>query len=293
MVTRGVDEPNPPANAPQLRRWNGTSGLYWIQHRERHLAEQRRLTPHLFQAAGISPGERVLDIGCGCGSTTIAAARALAGNATNDFAGGAVGLDLSAPMLQVARALAHQAGQVNVRFVQGDAQACPLRRNSFDVVISNYGVMFFDDPDTAFARIAAVTRADGRLAFLSWQDDTQNEMFAIPERVFAAYGRLPDVNADDRFADPLRIEKLLSGTGWDGIRITSVTEPARIGSDVDDVMSYVRGMPRIQSLLAGIEDENLAEQVMADVAGEYAAHQRPGGVWVRAAAWLVTARRRR
>lgn len=292
-MTKGVGEPKPPANALQAQRWNGASGLYWIRHRERHLAEQRRLTPHLYRAAGISPGERVLDIGCGCGSTTIAAARVAAGDGTDGIPGSAVGLDLSAPMLRVARELAAQAGQVNARFVQGDAQACPLRGKSFDVVMSNYGVMFFEDPDMAFARIAAVTRPGGRLAFLSWQDDTQNEMFAIPLRVFATHGRLPGLNADDLFADPHRIEKLLSDTGWDGIGVTPITEPARIGSDVNDVMSYVLGMPRIQSLLADLADQNLAERMMADVADKYVAREHPGGVWVRAAAWLVTARRGR
>lgn len=196
-------------------------------------------------------------------------------------------------MLQVARELTAQADQVNARFVRGDAQACPLRGNSFDVAMSNYGVMFFEDSDAAFARIGAVTRPGGRLTFLSWQDDTQNEMFAIPARIFTAHSRPPGLNADDLFADPHRIEKLLSGTGWDDIRITSVTEPARIGSTADDVMSYVRGMPRTQTLLADLKDHDLAERVMADVAGEYVARERPGGVWVHAAAWLVSARRRR
>lgn len=294
-----MGESDPPVNDLQARRWNGASGLYWIQHRERHLTEQQRLTPHLARAAGIVPGERALDIGCGCGSTTIAAARAAAGGGTDGpggsscRGGSATGLDLSAPMLRVARELAAQAGQGNAGFVQGDAQACPFGRNSYDVVISNYGVMFFADPDAAFASVAAVTRPGGRLALLSWQDDTQNEMFVIPLRAFAARGHSPGPNGDDLFADPRRIEKLLSGSGWKDIRITSVTEPARLGSDVGDVMSYVRGMPRIQSLLADLEDEDLAERVMADVAAEYAARARPDGVWVHAAAWLVSARRSR
>ena len=87
------------ANVAQERRWNGEGGQFWIVHRERHLAGHRSLLPHLFGAAAISPGARVLDVGCGCGETTITAARA---------GGGAIGLDLSGPMLEVARGLAAQ-----------------------------------------------------------------------------------------------------------------------------------------------------------------------------------------
>lgn len=83
-------ELSPAANAAQAERWNGPSGLYWIKHCERHLAGHQHLTPHLFRAAGISPGERTLDVGCGCGSTTITAARAAAGDAAQPAAAATV-----------------------------------------------------------------------------------------------------------------------------------------------------------------------------------------------------------
>jgi ubiquinone/menaquinone biosynthesis C-methylase UbiE len=284
-----------PANAKQAQRWNGASGQYWIEHRERHLAEHQHLVPHLFRAAGISPGERVLDVGCGCGTTTIEAARAAQGTTEappprRDPGGVAVGLDLSAPMLEVARQLAAEAGTGNARFVRGDAQARPLRTDWCDAVISSFGVMFFDNPAAAFTSLAAVVRPGGRLAFLCWQDDTENEVFAVPLRAFAARTQLPPP-ADDLFVDPQRIRDLLSGTGWRDIRVASVTEPAWLGSDVDDVMDYVRGMPMIRDLSTRINDPAATERVLAGVAGEYAARQSADGVWVRAAAWLVTARR--
>jgi|HubBroStandDraft_4_1064222.scaffolds.fasta_scaffold37603_2 SAM-dependent methyltransferase len=269
-------------NAAQLRRWNGEGGQFWIIHRERHLAGHRSLLPHLFGAAAISPGTRVLDVGCGCGETTITAARA---------GGGVIGLDLSGPMLDVARRLAAQAGVENARFVRGDAQICPLRPGSGDVVISSFGVMFFDDPAAAFAGLATTLRRGGRLAFLCWQHDLQNEVFGIPVRAFDAY-MSPAPPADGGlFVDPRRIAALLSGTGWEDIGLRPISEPAWMGSDVGDVMSYIRSMPRIRGLVADLGDEAVLERVMTAVAGEYAARARPDGVWVQAAAWLVTARR--
>lgn len=278
------------ANAAQAQRWNGAGGQYWIAHRERHLAEQQRLLPHLFGAAGISPGEYVADVGCGCGATTIAAARAADGGQPGP-GGYAIGLDLSAPMLAVARLLAMQAEVENVRFVQCDAQTHPLRLASFDVVISSFGVMFFADPAAAFAGIAAALRRGGRLAFLCWQPDLRNELFAIPLQAFGEHTPRPGPAIGDLFVDPPRVRALLSSTGWEKIRIDAVNEPARIGSDVADVMSYVRGMPMVQALRASLGDEALTGQILAGIAEQYAARERPDGVWVRAAAWLVSAHR--
>ncbi len=286
------------ANAVQAQRWNGASGQYWVAHRKRHLAEHQHLTPHLFLAATISPGERVIDVGCGCGDTTIAAARAAAGgisgirgSASCDEPGLAVGLDISAPMLEVAGQLAAQSGVANVAFVRGDAQAGPLRKDAFDVVISKFGVMFFADPQAAFAGLAASLRPGGRLAFLCWQHDNLNEVFAIPLRAVADYVCSPEPTTNELFTDPDQINVLLSNAGWAEIEITPVVEPARMGTDVDDVMGYVRGMSLIRDAAETLGHEKDFERMMARIADDYAQRQRPDGVWVNAVAWLVTARR--
>jgi SAM-dependent methyltransferase len=192
-------------------------------------------------------------------------------------------------MLDVAQSLAAQAGMTNAGFVQGDAQVCPLRRETYDVMISSFGIMFFDNPTAAFTSLAAVLRRRGRLAFLCWQHDMHNELFAIPLRAFAAHTRLPGPAVGELFTDPRRVTELLSGTGWEDIQVDAVSEPAWMGSDVADVMSYVRGMPTTRNLAANLGNEALAERVLAVIAEQYAARQCPDGVWVRAAAWLVTA----
>lgn len=277
-----------PGNAEQVQRWNGEGGQRWILYRERHQASHQRLLPRLFAGAAISPGDSVLDVGCGCGETTIAAAKAAPG-------GSAFGLDLSALMLEVARRLAEEAGVANAGFEQGDAQVYPLRRGFYDVVISKFGVMFFDDPHAAFANIAASVRPGGRLAFLCWQDDEHNEMFGIPLNAFLACARPQGPAGDgplfELFEDPRRVTELLTGAGWEDVRTEAVNEPAWMGTDVAEVMSYMRGMRMVRDLSAELADDALTERALAAMAEQYAARQRPDGVWIRAGAWLVTARR--
>ncbi len=270
-------------NAAQAARWNGESGQHWIAHRERHVAGHQRLVAHLFRAAGISRGERVLDIGCGCGETTILAARATQGSV--------LGLDISGPMLAVARRLAAEAGLANVAFAQGDAQVHPLQRDFYDVVISSFGTIFFDDPAAAFANIVAALRHGGRLTFLCWQDDMVNEIFAIPIRALQAHAGPQKLTDDDPFADPRWVADLLTAAGCADIRVEAVEELAWMGTGVADVMAYIGGMRRIRAVMAEIGDTARTERALASMAGEFAARQRPDGVWAGAAAWLVTTHR--
>jgi hypothetical protein len=149
--------------------------------------------------------------------------------------------------------------------------------------------MFFDDPAAAFGNIRAAVRPGGRLAFLCWQDDLRNEVFSVPLRAFTTHTRLPGPVGDDLFADPRRVTDLLTGAGFTGVRIEAVREPARIGSDVADVMGYVRNTSKVRELMAQLDDEELAQRVLASMVEEFAARQDPDGVWVDAVAWLVTA----
>ncbi|MGC9665304.1 class I SAM-dependent methyltransferase [Planosporangium sp. 12N6] len=272
-------------NAAQAQRWNGDTARRWIAQRERHAAVRQRLTPYLLRAAAVAAGDRVLDVGCGCGETTIAVARSAGPD------GEVLGLDLSGPMLEVARRLAAEAGATTIRFVQGDAQVYPLPPAAHDVAVSSFGVMFFGDPAAAFGNIRTGLRPGGRLAFLCWQDELRNEVFSIPLRAFGARTRLPVPAGADPFADPARVTGLLAAAGFTNVRVDAVHEPARLGSDVADVLGHVRNTTRVRELMAQLDDEVLAQRVLDAMAEEYAARQRPDGVWVGAAAWLVTADR--
>src|SRR4051812_33965905 len=150
------------------QRWDGDEGAQWAAHVEEHDVAARAHHERLLEAAAIRRDEHVLDIGCGNGQTTRDAARAAS-------AGRALGVDLSSPMLARARELARAEGVANAEFVQADVQVHPFEPRTFDVAISRFGVMFFDDPVGAFANVQRALRPGGRTAFVVWQPLTANE----------------------------------------------------------------------------------------------------------------------
>ena len=157
-----------PTNAGQARAWDGDEGTYWAEHAQRFDRAVAAYHGTFMAACGIARGERVLDIGCGTGQTT----RDAAGAARP---GQALGVDLSARMIELARRLA--AGQAigNVSFEQADAQIHPFPAGSFDVAISRTGTMFFGDPAAAFTNVGRALRLGGGLVILAWQGPGPNE----------------------------------------------------------------------------------------------------------------------
>ncbi|MFF9788838.1 class I SAM-dependent methyltransferase [Streptomyces nigrescens] len=235
-------------NAEQGGAWNGDDGRYWVQHRERQEARYRRLTPHLMAAAGIQADSRVLDIGCGSGGTSLEAARAAA-------EGAVLGVDVSAPMLAEARKQAAGSGLPQVTFERGDAQVHRFEDGAFDIAISRFGVMFFADPEAAFANIARALRPGGQLAFLCWRSVRDNPYLTVPMGAIAPYVQLPELEAPGApgpfsLVDTDRIEKLLDSAGFDEITISAVDEPMWMGTDPDDVVAYQLGIPASRAMLA-------------------------------------------
>jgi SAM-dependent methyltransferase len=271
-------------NAEQAEAWNGASGRHFIEQRERHERMRGLLTARLLAGAQIEDGENVLDIGCGCGDATILAARATR-------SGHALGADLSQIQVTEARRLAASAGVTNARFEVADAQVHPFQAGNFDLVLSNFGVMFFDDPAAAFGNLRKALRRGGRLAFLCWRTRDENPFFTIGFAEAAAVlslRELPGPPAAFSLADTGRVGALLSGAGFGGIEFAKVDEPMLIGRDVDDVLEYERASPSATELLTGLSAAQAAE--LAGQLREWlAAYASPGGVAMPGAAWLVTA----
>lgn len=184
-----------------------------------------------------------------------------------ETAGLVVGIDVSEPLLDVAR----RRSRGNVEFVRGDAQVQAL--GAFDVVVSSFGVIFFDDPVAAFRNLRST---GGRLAFLCWQEVLVNEVFAIPLRLLGA------APGGDPFADPGWIERLLASAGYRDVRVVELREPARLGDDARDVTAYFMDSAQVKELAAGRPG---AEEA---IRGAFRRRERPDGVWVEAAAYLVT-----
>jgi ribosomal protein S18 acetylase RimI-like enzyme/SAM-dependent methyltransferase len=273
-----------PANVEQAEAWNGASGRHFIEQRERHERMRTRLTARLLTAAQIEDGENVLDIGCGCGDTTIMAARATR-------RGHALGADLSRIQVAEARRLAAAAGVTNASFEVADAQVHPFPAGAFDLVLSNFGLMFFDDPAAAFGNLRKALRPRGRLTFLCWRTLDENPFFAVGFAEAAAVLNLREMaepSAVFSLASTDRVHALLTGAGFGGIEFAKVDEPMLIGHDLDDVLEYERASPRVKDLLAEFSAAQAAE-LTEYVRERFAPYASPEGVVMPAAAWLVTA----
>ncbi|MGV9349608.1 class I SAM-dependent methyltransferase [Streptomyces spiralis] len=277
-------------NAAQATVWNGDEGRFWVRELDRLEAMHRRFRPHLLDAARIAEDARVLDIGCGAGATTCAAARRAAH-------GEVLGLDLSGPLLDEARRLAGAQDLPHVRFEQADVQTWPFPQGAFDVALSQFGVMFFDDPETAFGNLARALRPDGRLAFLCWRPITENEWFRLSFDVVAKLAPVPAAGGPQApgpfsLADPDRIRTLLEGTGFTAVTVRPVTEPMRVGDDVEDVVGCLLDSPGLRSALAAADAQGPGTAAALEAARKTAeCHLGPGGVTSDGAAWLVTADR--
>ena len=250
-------------------------------------AELRAHHEHLRAAYGISPGDEVLDIGCGTGLTTREAARAAE-------PGRVVGVDVSEGMLERAREKTAAEQLDNVRFELGDAQLHRFDPAGFDVAISRFGTMFFSDPAAAFANIAAALRPEARLVLLVWQRHEHNEWARAIDAALGDAAQPPQPGADPfSLGDAEATAGILEGAGFDGIRFEDVHEPVLYGHDLDAALAFVRGFQDTSAALASLSDGEAARTVerLREMLAAHYSEER--GVALDSRSWLITARRRR
>lgn len=275
------------SNIEQAELWAGDEGESWVAHHLQHDRMVASLTPKLLDAGQINHGDRILDVGCGCGETThLATLHAPSGHV--------VGLDISPRMLEVARARVEEAGVDRVSFLEADAQTYDLETETFDLVLSRFGVMFFDDPQAAFTNVARAMTHGARLVFLCWQEAMRNEWIAVPGAALAAHVTLPELGADGpgpfSMAYPEYIAALLAGTGFGDVTVETLTEPVTLGSDVTEAIGYLRSLGIVKALLRELDDDTVAA-IEADVAGALRPYSGSDGVRLGSSCWLVSARR--
>ncbi|MGY1824098.1 class I SAM-dependent methyltransferase [Geodermatophilus sp. SYSU D00079] len=274
-----------PGNTEQARAWDGGEGAYWAANADRYDDAVRAHHPLVMAAARITASDEVLDVGCGAGRTTLDAARAAVD-------GHAHGVDLSAPMLEVARARARAEGLSNVTFTQADAQVLPFPPAAYDVALSRSGAMFFADPVAALGNVAGALHPGGRLVLMTWQPYERNEWIAALTSALAA-GRelpLPPPGRPGPFglSDPDHIRAVLPAAGFTDVRLESLELPVHLGRDAAQSEEFVLG--QLGWLLEGLDAAD-RERARESLRASLTAHETGDGVAYGSAAWLVTARR--
>ena len=275
------------ANAEQAAEWDGPAGAHRTRHAAVFDAEARPHNERFRAAAGVSARDRVLDVGCGTGQTTRDAARAAVD-------GNALGVDLSAQMLDHARRRSREEGLTNVSFLQADAQVHRFPAASFEVCISRFGTMFFADPVAAFSNIGHALRPGGRLVLMVWQARDRNEWTTAVREALAGDNPVPPPPAEGphpfSLADPAVAGGILAAAGFADIGFTDVHEPVFYGPDSAVALDVVRGLRSTRDLLAGL-DAGETEQALRRLRATLAAHQTGDGVVFDARTWIISARR--
>jgi len=270
-------------NEEQIEYWNGEAGATWVEAQER-LDETLSALSHLaVEQADPRPGEQALDVGCGCGATTLA----LAGRGASVW-----GVDISGPMLVRARERA--AGLDNVRFSQADAAAAEFTADR-DLVFSRFGVMFFDDPTAAFANLRTALNPAGRLVFLCWQAPKFNPWISVAGRAVQEFLPEPSAPPDPRapgpfaFADPDYVRGIIADAGFSAIDCSPVESTMRLGASLDEAMEFQGQVGPLARVLKEL-DEDARARALEAARTALADHVTDAGLELKAACWLVTAR---
>lgn len=274
-------------NEAQDEYWNGKAGQMWVAEQATMDATLRPLGEAAMDALALGPGLRVLDVGCGCGDSTLALAERVGPS------GAVHGVDLSGPMLDVARARAR--GRPTVTFGQGDASVLELPR--VDRLFSRFGVMFFADPAAAFTHLRGALAPDGRLAFVCWRELAENDWAQVPVAAVAEVVGPPDFVAPGApgpfaFAEAHTIASVLWAAGFSGVSVEPEDYEIQWTTASDEPAireKFLAVGPAARMLLDATPEQKAraADAVLAAVRP----YIRPDGLWMPAAVWIVSAAR--
>ncbi len=278
-------------NAEQIRYWNDAAGPRWVTMQaalDAQLAQLGRLAMDRLDLRG---GERVLDVGCGCGDSTLELADRVGAT------GHVRGVDISAPMLARARERAAAAGLGQVELLQADAQEHAFPSATADAVFSRFGVMFFATPEAAFRNLAGALRPGGRLAFVCWQPLPDNHWMMIPLMAVAQHLTLPPppppgAPGPFAFGDGERVRRILADAGFTNVALTDHRTTLTVGgsADLDETVEFVLQLGPTATAVRDATPEVRATLVDA-VRTALTPYHDAQGVRMDAAAWIVTATR--
>lgn len=265
--------------------WNAEGGEVWVRSQDLLDRLNRPIGEAVVARADSGPGKRVLDVGCGAGATTLDMARRLGPT------GRSVGVDVSGPLLDLARQRAQIEGLDQAQFILGDAQDHAFEAGAFDGIISRFGVMFFPDPDAAFANLRRALRPGGGLVFACWRGPAENPLSQVALEVAAPL--LAEPPAPPRagpgrfaFADPDLVRGVLERSGWRDVAIAPLDAPMPVTHD--ELMTLSLELGTLGPILRR-EDEATRTKVTDAVAARLRTYVQDGVVPMTAACWLVTA----
>ncbi|ABC93261.1 probable methyltransferase protein (plasmid) [Rhizobium etli CFN 42] len=279
-------------NIYQVADWNGQSGERWVAYQARLDAMLAVFGQAAIEAAAPAMGERVLDVGCGAGASSLDLAVRVGPG------GHVLGVDISEPLIGRARALAPQ--DTPALFQVADASSIELPEGAFDILFSRFGVMFFDDPTAAFAHMRRALKPGGRVAFVCWRGMAENDWVCLP--MGAIKGIVPPTAPPDpeapgpfSFGDRGRVARILTAAGFADITIEPFDASIPLGEGgtrdaaIDDALEMTLEVGPLSRALADQPDDVRAR---ASVAVRAAFADRPGerSVMIDGAAWIVTTR---
>ncbi|CAH0351830.1 methyltransferase domain-containing protein [Sphingobium sp. CECT 9361] len=259
-------------NTYQVADWNGPSGERWVANQARLDAMLAVFGDAAIETAAPRAGERVLDVGCGAGASSLALAARVGAK------GEVLGVDISEPLIE--RACALMPKEAPVVFQVADVGSAPLPESAFDILFSRFGVMFFDDPVPAFAHMRRALRPGGRLAFVCWRGAAENDwvrlpMSAIRDIIPPPAPPDPEAPGPFSFGDRDRVARILTAAGYSDITI----------APFDDSIPFGQGATRDAAIDDAVEMAFEVGPLSRALAG------RPGerSVMIDGAAWIVAA----
>lgn len=289
ILTGNIKSESP--NSDEIDFWNGPQGQNWV--------DQNRLTDLMYdpfgakamECAALEPGQSVLEVGCGCGSTTIKLANLVAPN------GRVTAMDVSTLMLSIAEERTKSAA-VPVKLITADAEIYDFSPGAFDVVFSQFGVMFFANPEVAFANFYRALKPGGRIVFVCWRDLEQNPWFITPYE--AVRHHFPEIERPRNdvpqsgwsLVSKEKVENLLGGAGFMDVRLDPFDAPAQMGEgSLDACIDYVSDF--VSPVAAIIRGAGVAATpaILATLRSEMAQYHTENGIRFPAAMWIVSGRR--
>jgi SAM-dependent methyltransferase len=281
---------NTVANAAQQEYWNTVAGPRWVGLGGFVEQRVRAVNDLLLARSAVAAGERVLEIGCGTGAATVPFAEAVGER------GRVVGIDISEPMLAGARQRVAESGLRNISLLQADAQTHRFDPDSFDLITSRFGVMFFADPIAAFRNVLPAARRGGRLCFACWAALEDNRHWLIPYEVALRHlgspaPKDPHAPGPMAFSEPGYVRSFLGTAGFDAIEIHRET-PDIIGSTPEEEAEHACIMgPSGRLIDEKSPDEATRETIRREMTEAFAAYAEGGGMLLPSTVFLVTARR--